>query len=169
MTGQIEQITKQIDDFMDAQLQQVSRMLDILQQLRSAVIRCQEEQLCALQSELVQEEGNRLALDQQQHRLQEQIATFLAIPVDQVCISKILEFLSEPLRSRLDEKRLQLQQEVRQLRQEHLGAELLLRECTRLNRKILEVMLGQQPGTGTYDAQGRMKQPQAERFMSLKI
>jgi hypothetical protein len=96
-------------------------------------------------------------MQQRQQQICQAFAGPLNYPAQKINISYLASFL-EPVKAKeLKQKQHLLQDLIGRLSREHLATEMLLRECERLNRMVLDGMIGKANQTCTYGSQGRIQ------------
>lgn len=154
--------------FLDLQSEHLEKMLDFLDAFRKALIRRDLPMLQEMQSQLAQEAEIRNQLDQSQRILQQKLAGLTGCSAEDVCLSSLETVLDPMSREKIRHRRQSMIQQVRHIQEQHLATELLLRECSRMNRRLLETVVGGQTGK-TYDARGRSSWNAGQGLMNVKL
>jgi|FrelakmetLWP11LW_1041352.scaffolds.fasta_scaffold42399_2 hypothetical protein len=166
---QLELRVRELFDFLDQSIGSVQEMLSMLNVFRAALIRRDESTMRQMQDNLPTIAAQRQQTDSHLERLTSEFAHLLQCPVDQVSLTRIA--LSLPLSQRLQvqEKQQMLQSLVNRLHVEHRGTELLLRECERLNRLLLDGMIGKRNQTLTYTPHGQSRREMHRSIVSMRM
>lgn len=150
---------QQIDEllvYLDCQALALERVLAFLDEFRRALIRRDTGALERMREQLDEEGRIGSEMETRRRHLMEQFAAAMGCRVEQVCLSEICRRCEPMQQVPLRERQERLKELTARLRQQHLATELLVRECARLNRRLLEVLTGQPAGGGLYDAHGRV-------------
>ena len=162
-------IIEELISFLDNQSEHVQKMIEFLDEFRKALIRRDLPVLQDMQTQLEQELEIRVQLDQSQRNLQRKLSGILECPDEEACLSALCRLLDSPLRETIQQRQRHLNEQILHLRQQHLSTELLLRECARMNRRFLEMIVGTDEKGKTYDAQGRCAWNTRQGLMSVKL
>ena len=120
---------------LEADIVQVSLATERLDALRGAVIRRDEEGLRGL-LEKVQCEGEKYrGVEARRQDLRGKLAKIAGCSCEEMNLSALCRMLSGEKRVTVAAKQERLRQLTEKLRREHLATTLLLRECSRLNKK----------------------------------
>lgn len=155
--------------FLDLQSEHLGKMLGFLDAFRKALIRRDLPLLQEMQAQLSLEAETRMQLDQSRQNLQRKLAGLLGCPAEKVCLSLLHGFLDFSLQEKIRHRQKALTEQVRRLQDQHLATELLLRECARMNRRLLETVMGGDEKGKTYDARGRSSWSTGQGLMNVKL
>ncbi|HOQ03833.1 MAG TPA: flagellar protein FlgN [Anaerohalosphaeraceae bacterium] len=150
---------QQVDEllvYLDCQALALERVLVFLDEFRRALIRRDTGALERMREQLDEEGRIGSEMETRRRHLMEQFAAAMGCRVEQVCLSEICRRCEPMQQVPLRERQERLKELTARLRRQHLATELLVRECARLNRRLLEVLTGQPAGGGLYDAHGRV-------------
>jgi len=166
---QLELRVQELLDFLDQSVDSVRDMLSMLNAFRAALIRRDDSALRQIQECLPAIAIQRQQTDCRLERLISEFAHLLQRPVSQVNLTRIGSFLPPSQRSQVQEKQRALQTLVNRLHIEHRGTELLLRECERLNRLLLDGMIGKRNQTLTYTPHGQSRREMHRSIVSMRM
>lgn len=166
---QIESHVPPLLEFLDAGASSVCRMLEMLAQLRAALIRRDEPALRQMQESLPQILVQREEMESQLRYFCLQFSEWLRCPAEQINLTRIAAALPLPWQKQLQKKQQSLQKLVNQLNVEHRSTELLLRECDRLNRLLLAGILGNRNQTLTYTSSGLTRRELHRSIVSTRM
>lgn len=155
--------------FLDRQMDHLRRMREYLDVFRAALIRRDEDELYAIRASLSQEARRREELDREQDTLRRLLAGPLGCRPDEVCVSRLLAAADPSTRRLLQDKQQQARDLVEEIKTVHLATELLLRECARINRRMLETVTGRNRPAPTYDSRGRTHAASVRGLMNMKL
>ena len=155
--------------FLDFQSEHLDKMLGFLDAFRKALIRRDLPVLQEMQSQLAQEEDMRMQLDQSRNVLQRKLAGFIGCAAEDVCLSSLQGLVDPPFEEKIRKRQQSLIRQIHHLQEQHLATELLLRECSRMNRRLLETVIGGGEKGKTYDARGRSSWNACQGLMNVKL
>lgn len=153
---------------LDRDIVQIQRSLTLLESLRALVIKRDEAGLSALLSEVRQQNRSTGQSDTQRQRLREHLGTLLGYPSGALTLSQLLGHLSGTLHAEVSQKRAELQQLLEQLQRQWELTSLLLKDCARLNRRLLNTLFAQ-TGSGTYGPGGMQQSLTQAPLVNLSI
>ncbi len=163
------ELAEEVIAFLDRQSDHLQVLLALLDGLRESLIRRDLPAMQEMQAQLGQEGQRRAELDRSRQALQETLAESLGCAGEAVCLSLAGSRADADLREKIEVRRQALRGQVARLRQQHLATELLVRECARMNRRLLEAVMGTGEKTETYDARGRRAWSAGTGLMNLKL
>ena len=169
MKGISQAIVDELAAFLDHQSGHLRNVLECLDEFRKALIRRDLPVLQAMQTQLAGQADIRLQMDQTQRAIQQKLADVLSCREEEVCLSAVCRRLDRGQQEIIQTRRKGLADLVQRLRQQHLATELLLRECARMNRRLLETVTGTRAQGKTYDARGRSSWSLHPGLMSVKL
>lgn len=163
------ELVEELAVLLDRQSEHLKSVLRLLDELRKALIRRDLPVLQEMQEELVREAEVRLQLDQSMQILQRKLGGILGCPPQEVCLSLVCRAFGSPAEDMIRSRQQRLTEQVRRLRQQHLATELLLREYTRMNRRLLEILTGRGGKGMIYDSRGRSSWRVQTDLMNVKL
>lgn len=166
---QLELRVQELLDFLDQSVDSVRDMLSMLNAFRAALIRRDDSALRQMQDHLPEVAAQRRQTDYRLERLMLEFADLLQCPAGEVRLTRIALALPPSQRSQVQEKQRALQTLVNRLHIEHRGTELLLRECERLNRLLLDGMIGKRNQTLTYTPHGQSRREMHRSIVSMRM
>lgn len=162
-------LTEELFEFLDDSISVMQEMLGKLTDLRAAVIRRDENALRQMSEQMPELTARRDAMQQRQHQICQAFAIPLNCEAEKINIS-YLALLMEPSKaSELKVRQRLLAELVGRLSREHRGTQLLLQECERLNRMMLDGIIGRTNQTYTYGIAGRVQREMHCNIMSTQI
>lgn len=149
------QQVEELLDYLEAQARVLERVLGFLDAFRRALIRRDIPALEQMQEQLEEEGRVGAEVEGRRRHLMEQFAAAMGCRAEQVCLSAIARRCEPMQQVVLQERQKCLRELTERLRRQHLATELLVREYGRMNRRLLEILTGQQDRGRLYDARGR--------------
>jgi hypothetical protein len=150
-------LTETLFDFLNDSILSVRWMLEQLTELRAAVIRRDEKTLAQMSEKMSELAVQRVEMQQRQRQLCEAFALRLNCRAEDVNVSYLTDFLEADRKKELKNRQQTLRQLTTRLLSEHRATEQLLRECERLNRMMLEGIVGGTNHTLTYGHGGQVR------------
>jgi hypothetical protein len=164
-----DELTKELFVFLEDSVLAMQSMLGKLTELRAAVIRRDEKTLQQMSDEMSELTSWRDGMQQRQRQICKAFAIPLNCQAEKINISYLALFLESPKREELKIKQHLLGELVSRLLREHRATELLLQECERLNRMVLDGIVGKANQTFTYGSAGRVRREMYCTIMSTRI
>ncbi len=165
----LNELSEELFNFLDDSILSIRRMLEQLTELRAAVIRRDEKTLRLMSEEMPELASQRVGMRERQQRLCEAFARLLHCRAENVNVSYLAEFLEPEKGRELKVKQRALQDLAARLSAEHKATEQLLRECERLNRMMLNGIVGSANHTLTYGRAGQVRRELYRAMMSTRI
>ncbi len=159
----LEELAAFLEMRIDGQRQTLAR----LDALRAAVIRRDEPALSELFDQVRIDNAAGQELDAIQLRLGRRLASAFGLD-EPVNLTRLCGVLDAQPREVVRQKQQLLLELTRRVQTEHTAAEMLLRECARCNRQLLEAILGRSSQTVTYTAQGQNRVDMHRGLVNLK-
>jgi hypothetical protein len=153
----VGQLTAELFAFLDDSILSMQRMLGKLNELREAVIRRDQNTLQQMSDQMPEMTVLQDGMQRRQRQLCHAFAGPLNCPAEKITMSYLALFLESSKADELKTKQRLLQELVGRLSRERRATELLLRECERLNRMILDGIIGKANQTCTYGSAGRVQ------------
>lgn len=150
----LNELLENLAAFLDSRTDQMQRTLEQLDSLRAAVIRRDERALAEMLEQTRQDSQLRDELDAAQMVLGRRLAAALGL-AEPVNLTRLCAALDAEQAQRFRRKQRDLLELAEQVRIEHSATEMLLRECARCNRQLLEAIVGHSAQNNTYDPQGQ--------------
>lgn len=165
----LDEIVDELLVFLEDRIASVGRMLDRLNQLRAAVIRRDEEQLRGIQDCLPAISAERGEMDNRQRQLCQTFAGIVGCRTEEVTLTYVGRFLDVERKAVLTHRQRILRDMMSRLSIEHHATEQLLRECERLNRAILDGIIGKRNQTLTYTPYGQTCREMHHPIVSMRV
>jgi flagellar biosynthesis/type III secretory pathway chaperone len=149
----IQPLIRSLIQTLDIDIVQIRHSLTLLESLRVLVIKRDESGLSALLSEVRQQNRSNGRCENQRQVLRERLGAMLGYERGSMTLSHLLGHVSGPLHDEVSQKRAQLQHLLEQLQEQWELTHVLLRDCARLNRRLLNAIFSQ-TGSSTYGPGG---------------
>ncbi|MBN2513422.1 MAG: hypothetical protein JXB18_10830 [Sedimentisphaerales bacterium] len=165
----LSQSAEELMAFLDERAQSVRQMLEQLNQLRAAVIRRDEQALRQMQEILPLAAAQREQADSRQQQICHAFSRILECRPEEVNLTRVGQYLMPEQKTALLPKQRLLKELMNRLSLEHCATEQLLRECERLNRTILEGIIGKRNQTLTYTSYGQTRREVHQPIISMRM
>lgn len=166
----IEDNVNELLAVLDRNIEQLQKSLSRLDELRSLVVKRDDDSLCKL-LETIQCESNGCKADELKRQLlREELANSLECGAEQITLSRLEAELSGEKKAEITERKRKLQTLIEKLRRECLSTSMFLSDCARFNSLLLKSILRLgQTGTITYSREGSTERPSSAAFMNLQF
>jgi hypothetical protein len=165
----VNELTAELFVFLDDCLLSMQKMLGNLNELRAAVVRRDQKTLGQMSDDMPELTALRDSMQQRQRQICQAFAGPLNCPADKINMSYLALFLEPQKAKELKTRQRLLQELVGRLSKEHGATQMLLRECERLNRAILDGIVGKANQTCTYGSAGRVQRQLHCSILSTRI
>jgi hypothetical protein len=170
MSSGIEELIEELLALLDADAARLESTLSHLNNLRAGVIKRNEAGLEQLLEIVKTEQDERDALENKRSQLRHIAAAAFGCTADEVNLSRIMEHLTPALRQQVAQRQQTLARLVEKLKTEYMATAMLLNECSRFNRMLLDSIVGSRcKGVTTYNASGQMKRPNGSGFVAMQF
>ena len=170
----IEDSVKQLLIVLDDDIRRLSRTSSRLDELRSLVIKRDEAALASLLSEIETEaecHQPQRARGSNRQTMRKELADALGIDrVEEVTLSRLERVLPEVMAVQVTQRKSKLQSLVKNLRREYSATVLLLADCARFNRLLLEsIFQWGASATVVYGSDGATRRQGGCNIVNLKF
>jgi hypothetical protein len=117
--------------------------------------------------EQAQQEQNRA--DRAMERISSELAAEVGCPKARPRLSELTRYLPPDLALAMEERRQALTGGLRRLRQKHMEVSVMLHECQKMNRIMLECLLRESSPPRTYGANGSLQRGGNSGVMSAEL
>ena len=136
-----------------------------LDSLCAAIVDRDDDAVERLLEQVEQAQQLHANTDEKLNALRRELAEQLACPIERVRVSALIDELDSPEREALARQRDRIVELAEALQLQHLRTVMLLSECARINRLLLESLFPKSEGVLTYTASGQDPwQPDAGLF-----
>jgi hypothetical protein len=171
MNAEAIEIESKVDELLtilDRDIEHIQQSLSRLSEMRELVVKRDEVSLGRLLESVQTESDIYAANEQRRQAIRKTLADLLGI--EQITLSKLEQSLSMEKKAEVSWRKTKLRLLASQLKKEHLSAAILLTECARFNRLLLNGILGRaNHDTVMYDSSGLSKRQSDTAFMSLNF
>jgi len=146
----VETLESLLDD--EASLLDVRRSQ--LHSLRGAIVDRDDEAVERLLRQIERAQELQSATDEKLNTVRRALAEQLGCPASEVKLSALIAELPKPLRGALADRRQRIIDLAERLQIEHMRTVMLLGECARINRLLMESLFPDSRGVTTYSTAG---------------
>ncbi len=166
----IEAKTTALLTVLDEELRHLESVLSRLDTLRSLLIKRDDAALEQLLGDIRQEGDIYRLNEQKRQQLRRDLAAELGCREGELTLSRLRGCLVGGARDAAVDRQARLRTLTAQLKHQHTLTVLLLRDCTRLNRSLLQAFFGSSGrGATIYSATGTEKRPTPQALMSMEL
>jgi flagellar biosynthesis/type III secretory pathway chaperone len=140
---------------LDEEIHLMEQRLAQMDATRQAIVRRDDNALDRLLLEAETIQNTQTATDLKLRAVRQTLAEAFGCRMGEMKLSWLLERLSDEQRPQIEYRRQQIVLLAEQLRQRHLETALLLSECARINRLVLESLFPEADNVQTYGTQGQ--------------
>jgi hypothetical protein len=152
----IDSLLVELRSTLDEEIALLTHRAEQLEVLSQAVAERDDEVMDGLLREMERTIGVQTRADLKLNNLRNSIAAELGWPPQEMKLARLIPMLSDPMRLELDYRRRQIVTLSDRVRQRHMQASIMVMECSRINRALLDTLFPRQ-SVQTYDAGGRQE------------
>lgn len=157
-------------DVLDEDTRHVEDTLARLDALRGLLIKRDHAALEKLLVETRNQSENYAATESRRQGVRRDLAKELGWTERDLTVTKLLPHVAEPLASALAERQTKLKALIVRLKREHTLTAMLILDCRKFNRSLLQVFLGPAGKTGTmYSPTGAVKHPAGTTLLNMQF
>jgi flagellar biosynthesis/type III secretory pathway chaperone len=167
----IEEMVMDLLTVLDNDIRHLEDTISTLNKLRRLVIRRDDAGLSKLFEEIETKVAGHSASESRRQSIRKALADALGCEkVDDVTLSKVETVLPADTAAEVVERRVRIRSLVSELRREYSATVLLMTDCARFNRLLLESILAlNRSGTITYGADGTTKRQSEGGLVNLRF
>jgi flagellar biosynthesis/type III secretory pathway chaperone len=154
---------------LDAEIQQMRTQSEQIQGLGEAIARRDETALGALLARVEGEQSRQQALEEQTGRIRAALAKHYGLDIEEARLGVLLERVPPRWRGPLGERRQGIIDMAESLRRQNYEAAVMLYECTRVNRRLLECLTCGENSVDTYDSEGSSRRRYASGTLNAEL
>ncbi|MHC4270926.1 MAG: flagellar export chaperone FlgN, partial [Planctomycetota bacterium] len=155
---------------LEKDVQHIEHILENLDKIRALVLKRDEDTLKELLEQTQAKADEYKNQESGRQLICMELARLLNFNVQQLTLSKLEQLLPEKLREQMEEKRIKLKSLTNRLKKEHLNTVLLLAECARFNRMVLNgIFRFGKTDVTTYSSSGTTRQQAGKSFMNFNV
>ena len=149
-----ESLISELLTVLDEELELLATKRSLLSDLSEALIGRNDEDTERLLEQIEQSEQAQASLDMRLKAVRESLADVFGCDARDLRLSRLVAELPDDQARKVDSRRRKMTGQVEALRRQHLQTVLMLAECARINRMLLDSMLPAGETVTTYDAAG---------------
>jgi len=155
---------------LDKDIQHMEKSLSRLNELRSLVIKHDDDALGKLLEDIQAESDTYTSNELKRQSIRKELATAFGCNVEQMTLSRLEATLPKERKAQVAEKKAKLRSLTNELKEEHLSTAMLLSDCARFNSLLLKSVfdLGKTE-TVTYNSNGSTKRQTDTAFVNLQF
>jgi hypothetical protein len=170
MDSSIEELIEELLALLDADAVRLETTLGHLNNLRAGVIKRDEAAMEQLLETVKADQDGRDAIENKRNALRHIAAAAFGCSAEEVNLSRIMEQLPPLPRQKVAHRQQILTRLVEKLKTEYMATAILLNECSRFNRMLLDSIVGSRcKGVATYNASGQMKRLNGSSFVAMQF
>ena len=141
-----------------------------LMQLRERVVLRDESALEGLLKEIQSRGGLMPELERRRQQIRLELASVLAIPFEQLTLTKLESLLKGELQNQVSRMKVQLKSQTETLQVQHRGTVMLLADCARFNRLLLNSIFDTSEQTmTTYTPRGHAQHKRSSDLVNMQF
>jgi hypothetical protein len=162
----IDELVEELLAVLDADAVLLEAMLGHLNSLRAVVIKRSETELEHLLENIKAQQEQRDAVESRRQKLRQIAAKALGCSAEQVNLTRFMEHLSEEMQQEVAQRKIVLERLVAKLKTEYTATVMMLNECSRFNRVLIDSIIGcRHNAATTYNASGQTQRHDGSRFI----
>ncbi|MHC4264386.1 MAG: hypothetical protein ACYSUK_00450 [Planctomycetota bacterium] len=155
---------------LEKDIQHMEQVFEHLDRIRALVLKRDENALTKMLEKIQVKDNEHKNQEYQRQLFRKELAHSLNCGVEEVTLSKLEQILPEKLRAQVKNRRTKLISLSEKLKREHLNTILLLAECARFNRMVLNgIFKSGKTDIVTYSSSGTTLQQAGNNFMNFKM
>ena len=155
---------------LEKDIEHVQKSLSNLDELRSMVIKRDNNALSRLLEDIKNESDNYRKHENKRQLIRSELAKYFNWSVKDTTLSKIEAIVPEEKKAYIIQTRAKLKSLVRQLQKEYSSTAMLLSECNRFNKLLLKSIFNfGNTGAVVYNANGTTKEQTERAFVNLQF
>lgn len=167
---EIENCVDRLFAVLDKDIEHIEENLSRLNELRSLVVRQDQDSLGRLLDRIQTEAKSQQHNDLKRYSIRKQLAFFLSCSAEEVTLTRVEATLSPSQKGGLVARKNELKKLTGTLKKEFLATQVLLSDCQRFNRTLLKsIFESGQSQNITYKATGKSERQTDTVFMNLKF
>ena len=170
MLSTVEEEIAALLDVLDEDIRHIEVALQRLDTLRTLLIKRDDASLEKLLDE-IRKEGETYATNEQKRQaLRKAVATRLGRNGTDLTLSELQTLVKGPQREALQDRQVRLKSLAAELRREYMLTAVLLSDCARFNRSLMQAFFGPTSQGGmTYSPSGAARQQSRTTLMSMQF
>ena len=141
-----------------------------LTQLQERVVQRDESALEGLLKEIQSKHSLMPELERRRQQIRLELAAVLGVPFEQVTLTRLTILLKGELQNQVSRMRAQLQSQMETLRVQHRGTVMLLADCARFNRLLLNsIFENSHQSMTTYTHKGNAEHTRSSALVNMQF
>lgn len=173
MESAIPEIEMKVDELLtvlDEDIRHVRTSLSRLDELRSLVVKRDQEALGKLLERIGEESHEYSTNESKRESMRRGFAATLKCEVSDMTLSRLESVLGDPKKTEVAQRKAELRSLTEELKTEYMKTAMLLSDCTRFNRALLRGILELgNTGAATYGSDGVTKVQNDSVFVSMEF
>jgi len=155
---------------LDGDIHHIQNSLLRLNELRALVVKRDDVELAKLLESIQAESDSYKSHELKRDLIRRELADALGCSLEQMTLSRLEDVLPDDRKARVAAKKAELKELTNELKKEHLSTAMLLSDCARFNRQLLQSIfdLGNM-GMLYYNSRGTTKRGVTETFVNLQF
>jgi flagellar biosynthesis/type III secretory pathway chaperone len=162
-------LPEQLLEALDRELELLTAKRTEMEQLLAALACRDDATLERFLARMEQGQQEQSRADRNVERISSELAAQVGCPARRPRLSELATYLPPDLARALEDRRQALTSHLRQLRRKHMEMSMLLHECQKINRLLLECLLRESSGPRTYSANGNLRHRDGGGVMSAEL
>lgn len=162
-------LPEQLLEALDSELELLAAKRAEMEQLLAALVSRDNAALERLLPRMEQTQQEQSQADREVERISSDLAAQVGCPLERPRLSQLAPYLPSDLARVLEDRRRALTDELGLLRRRHMEMSMLLHECQKINRLLLECILRESTGPRTYSAKGNLRHRDDGGVMSAEL
>jgi hypothetical protein len=168
-TVEIEDKVDELLILLDRDIQHMQQNLSWLNELRVLVVKRRETDLGKLLESIQAESDSYRSHEIKRESIRKDLAHALDCGLEQVTLSGLETVLPAERKAKVAGKKAELRALTEELKREHLSTAMLLLDCARFNRQLLNSVFGLAEAGMVYNSKGSTRRGMTEAFVSLQF
>jgi hypothetical protein len=166
----LDSLVEELFAILDADIEYIEAVLTDLNELRAGVIKRDETALEQLLESIGRRQNKREVIENRRQAFRHAAAVILRCRCGEVNLSRFMAHLPMTQREKAAQQKTKLEQMVNKLKKEYMATAILLNECSRFNRMLIDGILGSCcRGPTMYNAGGMTQRQDGSGFVTLQF
>ncbi len=166
----IMDIVEKLLGCLDEDIERMKEVLSQIDEMRGLVVKRDEVSLCRLLEDTQVRHNDYKEHESMRKSLRKQLSIALGFESELITLSQLEDILPQEQSSQVAEKRVELRILTDKVKKEYLSTTLLLAECARFNRELLNSIFDTaRPGIVTYNSSGSSSRQDDTAFVNLQL
>jgi len=155
---------------LDKDIEHIEESLSRLNELRSLVVKRDDTSLGKLLESIQVESDSYRRHESQRQSIRKELANAMGCSLEEMTLTRLEASLWEEKKAQVSERRAKLRSLIEELKKEYLSTAMLLSDCARFNRLLLQSVFGfGKTETITYSSDGNTKRQGETAFVNMQV